>query len=183
MELIRENVNNANLEKLNAQIKYLEGALKLKVESKEFADLVKMILEFQDNDGSFKMLNTYQVESDVRQDFCHYSTYLCTAILIKSYLYNKDSVDLEKLNIALANCCYIDFWGHGYDGLDFQLKILKLFYKCGVKEFLNYCCNQKFNEMIIAIIDGYEERIKNENYSFGFGNYEKEIKEIVKLYE
>lgn len=183
MELIRENEENANLDKLNMQIKYLKNAIKLGNESKEFTNIIQKILEFQDKDGSFKMLNTYQVESDVRQDFCHYPTYLCTALLIKSYIYNKESVDLEKLNMALANCCHKDFFGHGYDGLDFQLKIMRLFNKCGVKEFLNYSCNQRFNEMIISIIDSYKEKIKNENYSFGFGNYEKEIKEVVKLYE
>ncbi len=183
MKLIRENFQTPNLEIINIQIKLLEITNKLDVKTKEFSDIIRMILEFQDEDGSFKMIDTYQVESNIRQDFCHYPTYLCTVLLIKSYLYDKKSVDSIKLNKALDNCCNRNLWGHGYEGLESQLKTMKLFYECGIKEFLNYNYNQKFSNMIDEIINNYKKRIKDEDYTYGFGNYKNEIKEIVELYE
>ena len=45
------------------------------------------ILDFQDSDGSFKFFDSYKIPSDAVIDFCFMPTYICTAILMKAYIY------------------------------------------------------------------------------------------------
>ena len=60
------------------------------------------ILEFQDADGSFKLLSSNKIPSDARVDFCHEPTYICTSILMKAYLTGDDEIR-EKLECPLIH--------------------------------------------------------------------------------
>ena len=60
------------------------------------------ILEFQDADGSFKLLSSNNIPSDARVDFCHEPTYICTSILMKAYLTGDEEIR-EKLECPLSH--------------------------------------------------------------------------------
>lgn len=86
----------------------------------QWMENLNTILDFQDEDGSFKLISTYEIPSDARVDFCHEPTYICTAILMKAYL-TGDSALKEKVETSLVQglemCCMRSLYGHGYDSL------------------------------------------------------------------
>ncbi len=117
------------------------------------------------------------------------STFICTSMFIKAYLANptwfEKNIGIRALKKALRRCDKTYFWGHGYEGLEVQLKTMKMFFKNGLNSFLkSYSWMDKaFAHMIKEIMDDYYERRRYRKYGFGFGNYKSEIKEVIKLYE
>ena len=53
---------------------------------KEWVENLKTIIDFQDEDGSFKLFCSFNIPSDARVDFCYIPTYLATAALMKAYM-------------------------------------------------------------------------------------------------
>nr|WP_295163250.1 hypothetical protein [uncultured Methanobrevibacter sp.] len=107
---------------------------------KEWRDNLDVIIDFQDDDGSFKLFDSYEIPSDARVDFCYVPTYICTAALMKAYLTSPDEF-AEKEKSALIDglkmSCVKNLRGHGYDAFKGQIDALKLFMNAGLNEFLD----------------------------------------------
>lgn len=174
------------ISKWRDEIKLLEEYVQCDVESKHYTQILEEVINFQDFDGSFKVIDTYKVPSDIRVDFCHYPTCLCTAILIRAYTKNHSLVDETKFALALDACCHRGLLGHGYEGLKWQIDVMKIFINSGLKEFLEKYPNKdsKFVQMIYSVIESYKKRIKMKNYAYFWNeNYEADISFIADTIE
>ena len=147
----------------------------------EWMENLETILDFQDNDGSFKLFSTYKIPSDARVDFCHEPTYICTAILMKAYLLG-DSALMEKVENPLMDglkmSCMRNLTGHGYEGLKGQIEALKTFMKGGLREFIDLYphMNHKFTNMIMKIEGEFEILESEEQFKGTWGeSYEEDI--------
>ena len=139
--LTRYNVNRLNVQQMDRTLKKLvEFSQESFVEYEEKKmDLSKDIINFMDHDGSFRLINTYEVESDARVRYCYYPSYYCTGILMKVLLQNKDFFAGKEdviMPMALEFCCGRGLKGHGYDDLTQQIEIMDVFISCGLKEFI-----------------------------------------------
>lgn len=52
----------------------------------EWNENMNTILGFQDNEGCFNLLDSYDIPIGERVNFCYVPTYVCTAILMKAYM-------------------------------------------------------------------------------------------------
>ena len=150
----------------------------------EWIENLDKIIDFQDEDGSFKLFDSYNIPSDARVDFCYIPTYICTAVLMKAYLLVPDAFTV-KAKSALAKglkmSCVKNLRGHGYDAFKGQIEALNLFLKAGLNEFLDLypeICPE-FTEMIGNIISQFRDRQGSEKFTGSWGeSYESEIREI-----
>lgn len=130
---------------------------------------LQAIIDFQDADGSFKLMDSYQVPIDVRIDFCHTPTYICSAILMKAFLTDETLLGIsgeEIMKDALKACCYVNLHGDRYDEGRGQMENLQMFMQAGVREFLQYhggLCS-KFSRMMESIIQEYRKKEAEGNY-------------------
>ena len=157
---------------------------KVDVESKDYLENISAILNFQAYDGSFNLLDSFRVESDVRVDYCFMPTYICTAILMKVYLHGDEDLKIkvrQALADALKTCTWRNLRGHGYEALSSQIKAIKIFMKGGVREFLAYhkdLCLE-FADMILSIKEEYRSMVKNQTFFGSWGeSYEEGIKTV-----
>ena len=179
--------NHINIEKLNEMKNTLKDFLDEKTDSNnsQWMENLNTILDFQDEDGSFKLISTYEIPSDARVDFCHEPTYICTAILMKAYL-TGDSALKEKVETSLVQglemCCMRSLYGHGYDSLQGQIEALKIFMKGGLREFMDLHSESNtllFTDMIFNIINEFERLEMEGNFKDSWGkDYKEEILEI-----
>lgn len=89
-----------------------------KPDNQDWVDNLEAILEFQDEDGSFRLVDSYKIPMDARADFCHIPTYICTAILMKAYMTEKvifDNTAEQILRKALYRCSEIRIRGNGME--------------------------------------------------------------------
>jgi len=114
------------------------------------------LLEFQDKDGSFKLINTYMVPGDVREAFCHTPTYIGAAVLMKALMSSRDDLD-ASLEKALKECLHTNLYGPGYDSESGRIHAMKIFIKGGLCEFLNtkHELCPDFHQMIHNILHEY----------------------------
>ena len=132
MELRRLNGDKPNFTELYGMIDTLKQMLE---NSSRSTLTVEELRVFQDVDGSFKLLDSYEAPSDARVDFCYMPTYIGTAILMKEYLNGKRYLapDLER---ALKASLRRSFLGHGYGGEEGQILAMQVFIKGGLRKFL-----------------------------------------------
>ena len=150
----------------------------------EWSKNLSTIIDFQDDDGSFKLFESYKIPVDARVDFCYLPTYLCTAALMKAYLTDSDSFTSKEetaLFKGLEMSCVRNLRGHGYEALKGQIEVLGIFMNAGLNEFmdlyLDFC--PKFSEMIHDIISKFEEMEVQENFKGPWGeSYEAEIRAV-----
>lgn len=90
---------------------------------------------FQDEDGSFKLLDSYEVPKEARVDYCHMPTYLGAAILMKAFLGGVEGLS-KPLEKALAASAKSGLAGHGYDSEHVRIDALRVFIKGGLQQFL-----------------------------------------------
>jgi len=122
------------------ELSELVSALKEMLANGPKAELtVEELLAFQDVDGSFRLLDSYEVPSDVRADFCYLPTCIGTAILLKEYL-NGKSYLISALAKALEACLSCDFLGQGYEAEQeaekARILALQILSQGGLREFL-----------------------------------------------
>ena len=178
--------NEPNFDELNEMKSALKNFLEEKADSKNWMENLNIILDFQDSDGSFKLLSTYEIPSDARVDFCHEPTYISTAILMKAYLTGdsalKEKVE-ESLFQGLEMSCMRNLAGHGYESLQGQIYALNTFMKGGLREFIDLHpdLNSKFTEMIFNIIIEFDAREEQEAFKDLRGEDWKE--DILKINE
>ena len=167
----------------------LENIKDISVTDKQFKNIIIFISTFQNINGTFDLVNREDVPKDTRVYLCDEPTYICTSLYIKTFINDKkwfeENIGFNKLDKALNICCKLGLRGHGYEALETQLTTMKMFLNNGLKQFLrNYSnLNHGFSNMIKYIINDYKEMKKANNYNFGFGSYEKEVEEILSLYE
>ena len=163
--------NEPNFDELYEMKSSLKDFLdeKTDCENTEWMENLETILDFQDTDGSFKLLSTYEIPSDARVDFCHEPTYICSSILMKAYL-TGDSALKEKVEYSLIDglemCSMRNLTGHGYEALQGQIEALNIFMKGGLREFIDLHpdLNSKFTEMILNIMVEFDAREEQEAF-------------------
>ena len=158
------------------------------IENEKWIGNLEAILDFQDTDGSFKLLSSYRIPSDARVDFCYIPTYICTAILMKAYLTGDSTLSerVEKPLIqGLENSCLRNLKGHGYDGFKGQIEALNIFMKGGLREFIDLYpdLNSNFTDMILNIQSQFKSREAHENFTGQWGeDYKEDILKINKYF-
>lgn len=180
MNLVRQNHKKPNSEKLHTMRKDLEELIDYEFQSQqEWDDVIREIIRFQNEDGSFNLLDSYRIESDCRVFYCHEPTYICSALLIKALLKDKEvfcGKEETILSKALYMCCARGLKGHGYDGMSGQLKAISYFMKCNIKEFLSQypdICIE-FSDMFQQIKELYARYVKEESYYGAWGESYKD---------
>lgn len=181
-------LNSPNGKKLNEMISALKDFLNEEVDSKntQWMENLNTILDFQDDDDSFKIFSTYEIPSDARVMYCHKPTYICSSILMKAYL-TGDSTLREKieepLTQGLERCCMRGLRGHGYEALLEQIGALNIFMKGGLREFIDLYpeLNSRFTEMILNIMVEFDAREEQEAFRGPWGDDYKE--DILKINE
>lgn len=142
------------------------------------------IIEFQDSDGSFKLFDSYKIPSDAIIDFCYFPTYLCTAILMKTFMTDDSAFSLKEksaLENGLKMSCARNLRGHRYEGLKGQIDALNIFMKAGLNEFIDlhsdFC--PEFTDMIKNIVSKFIEMESQGKFLGPWGeSYETEIRAI-----
>ena len=181
-------LNKPNEKKLNEMISTLKDFLNEEADSKnpQWVENLNTILDFQDDDDSFKIFSIYEIPSDARVWYCHEPTYICSSILMKAYL-TGDSKLTQKIETpliqGLERCCMRGLRGHGYDALQGQIEALNIFMKGGLREFIDLYpeLNSKFTEMIMNIMIEFDAREEQEAFKGPWGEDYKE--EILKINE
>ena len=120
INLNRISSGEPDFEEFKRMLKELKAFLKAEPEpeKQEWKDNLEAIIEFQDEDGSFRFVDSYRIPMDARVDFCHIPTYICTAILIKAYMAQEDILDStaeQVLRKALYRCSEIRIHGNGIE--------------------------------------------------------------------
>lgn len=189
IKLNRQNHENPDFRLLDRELDELKTFLKQPVCEKdpEWCESFTEILNFQAEDGSFNLLDSYDIESDCRVDLCHMPTYLCSAIIMKAFLHKPELLcgrESKILKSALHMCCARNLHGHGYDAMSGQLAALDIFISVGVRDFIlkypSLC--PEFTGMILRISGEYKGYIQSGKFIFGFGSdYEAEIRRIDRI--
>lgn len=156
-KLIRQDHRHPDFNKLDTMLNYLKGLLSTHVnpEYEAWKVAFEEVLDFQDDDGSFNLLDSFKVVSDARVDFCYMPTYICTAIIMKAYMKDESLLTGREnvLKTGLRMCCGRSLSGHGYGAGEGRVEALRIFMKAGLREFLLYHPDMSpdFTEMIEEI--------------------------------
>ena len=179
-------LNSPSDRKLNEMISALKDFLDEKADSEntQWMENLNAILDFQDDDDSFKIFSTYDIPSDARVWYCHEPTYICSSILMKAYL-TADSNLKQKIETplmqGLGKCCMRGLRGHGYGALQGQIDALNIFMKGGLREFIDLYpnLNSGFTEMILNIMVEFDAREEQEAFKGPWGeDYKEDILKI-----
>jgi len=112
------------------------AAMRELLEGNQDAELsIAELLAFQDDDGSFKLMDSYRLPSDARVDFCHVPTSIGAAILMKAYVSGEKQY-IAALERALKTYLQGGFSGHGYEAEEGCMAALRTFIKGGLRQFL-----------------------------------------------
>lgn len=186
MNLVRQNYEKPNFEILELMREYFEELIDAsnEFEADELEKVFKQLVYFQDNDGSFNLVDSFEIESDCRVYYCYEPTYIGTALLMKAYLMDKDFFTGKEdiiLRGAMHACCGRQLNGHGYDWLRDKIKAIDYFIKCDVKDFLkkypNLC--PEFTEMFASIKEDFALMVQEERFIGDWGeSYEEDIRRI-----
>ena len=173
--LSRQNHYSPNFRQLDSMLDALKGFLHTSVEPEDpawRADFEE-IVAFQDNDGSFRLLDSDRVEAEARVDYCYMPTYICAATIMKAYMTDEHILDGKEsvLEHALRACCNRKLRGHGYDGLKGQLEALNIFAQGGIREFLLYHADicPEFTNMMTEIVTELRHKIVSGATSSAWG--------------
>ena len=151
---------------------------------KQWKENLDVIIDFQDDDGSFKLFDSYRIPSDARVEFCYIPTYLSTAVLMKAFLLNGDAFGLKEKSAlihGLKKSCAKNLRGHGYEALKGQIEALNIFIASGLNEFMDLHSDlcPDFSEMIRKIISQFGDMEAEEKFTGPWGeSYETEIRKI-----
>lgn len=189
-KLVRLDHSNPDFKLLDAELSFLRGALEWdpSYEDNTWRENLAAIINFQDTDGSFKLVDSYEIESDCRVHYCHVPTYLCTAVIMKAFLYNPDFLTGKEdiiLPSALEKCCARGLEGQGFDDISGQIEAMRIFIRGGVHKFIRRYPNMclKFTGMIYNIVDGYRRCLKEKKTVFNYGEgHEKDFREITSFF-
>jgi hypothetical protein len=168
MEILKLEKQKCNEPKFDELYEMISGLITFFEKETDFKDIewkenLNAIIDFQDDDGSFKLFDSYSIPSDARVDFCWIPTYLCTAVLMKACLTDPESFTQKEKSALLEGLkisCARNLRGHGYEAFKGQIKALNIFIRAGLREFIDLypeICPE-FTEMIRAIISQFQQR-------------------------
>mgnify|MGYP001487903852 CR=1 FL=1 len=129
MKLQRLSANKPDFTKLDKMIASMNGLLE---GSQKPTLTIEELCSFQDDDGSFKLLDSYQVPGDARVDYCYTPTYIGAAILMKTHLDEKECFAAE-LKKALKASLKGGLLGHGYEAEKGRISAMKIFIRGGLR--------------------------------------------------
>ena len=187
MKMIKlEKQNEPRFDELSQMLSGLKDFLAEEADfnDKDWSENLNTIIDFQDEDGSFKLFDSFNIPSDARVDFCYMPTYLATATLMKAYLTDPESFTIKEisaLSSGLKMSTARKLRGHGYEGLKGQIEALNIFMKAGLNEFLDLHADlcPEFSEMIGEIISGFEDMESQGKFTGSWGeSYEDDIRAI-----
>lgn len=188
MEFIfeRQNHQKPDMKKLNEMRRGLEELIyeDLDCVSFDWQEVVTAIIEFQFEDGSFNLLDSYRIESDCRVYYCHEATYICTALLMKALLLDENILkgrEKEILQPALHMCCARKLSGHGFSGRKGQITALNYFMRGDVKRFLQKYSDMcpEFTWMMQNIEQYYAVLVETASFTGAWGeDYEADIRRV-----
>ena len=187
MKMIKLNkLDKPNFDELSQMIWDLKDFLNedANPNDKGWKDNFNAILDFQDAEGSFKLLNRDDLPSDAKVDFYYLPTYLCTAILMKAFMTDSSAFASKEKSALLGGLkasCPKNLRGHGYEALKGQIEALNIFMTAGLNEFIDlhsaFC--PEFSGMIQGIISKFHDMEAQGKFFGPWGeSYESEIKAI-----
>jgi len=189
--ILKKQINN--VPKFDELFQMIAGLKDFLDEEADFKDAnwkknLDIIIDFQDDDGSFKFFESRKIPVEAVVDFIYTPTYLCTAILMKAYMTDSDSFTLKaesalKKGLKMSTCKNLR--GHGYEAFKGQIEALNIFMKAGVKEFidLHSDLSPEFAEMIDKIVSSYKDKILSSDYTGMWGeSYEDDIKSVTEYF-
>ena len=167
MRLEKQNAAEPDFEKLRVLTALMHSMLDNPDSS---AVTVEELLMFQDSDGSFSLLDTYEVPSDIRVDFCHTPTYIGSAVLMREFLSGRNDL-ADRLVRALSACLYRKLEGHGYEAEEGRTTALEIFIKGGLPSFLETQpeLSPEFHQMIHNILHEYRSALIRKKTLRGWG--------------
>lgn len=155
--------------------------------------ILKQLLAFQKEDGSFCVAVKIPAERDCRIYYYYEPTYYGAAALMHLMLDDcctEDKIVREALSKALRVAMQRRLAGHGYDAVRQQLAALKIFKDAGLYEWMCRFDDSSDNifhgfcEMVRDIIAGYRERILSGNTRGDWDvDFRKDFEEEVADYE
>jgi len=154
----------------------------------EWVKNLDTVIDFQNTDGSFDLLDSNDIPGDAREEFCHQPTYLCTAVLMKAYMTDPSSFTVKEksaLFTGLKMSCTRNLMGHGYEGLKGQIEALNIFMKAGVREFIDLYSDlsPEFTAMCEKVISDFSDREAQSDFTGPWGeSYEDEIRSVNKYF-
>ena len=190
IELEKQKHNETKFDDLSKMLCDLKEFLNEEADFKDdkWKKNLNAIIDFQDDDGSFKLLDSYKIPGDAVVEFIYMPTYISTAILMKAYMTDCESFTLKEKS-ALSNGLKMsstkNLYGHGYDGIKEQIEALNIFMKAGLKEFIDLHSDlcPEFTEMIEKIISSYKDKILASDFTGPWGeSYEADIKSVVEYF-
>ena len=101
MKMIKlEKQNEPRFDELSQMLSGLKDFLAEEADfnDKDWSENLNAIIDFQDEDGSFKLFDSFNIPSDARVDFCYMPTYLATATLMKAYLTDPESFTIKEIS-------------------------------------------------------------------------------------
>ena len=142
------------------------------------------ILDFQDSDGSFKLLDSFNVLNDSIGDYWFIPSYFCCVILMRAFMTDCStfsSREKSALQNGLKFACSRNLTAHGYEGFSGQIYALYIFMAGGIREFMDlysdFC--PEFGEMICKIISNFRDMESHKDFLGPSGkSYESKIKDI-----
>lgn len=141
MTLVRQNHEQPDMEYLRQMRDYFENMIESQEQftTEDWVAVLEQLALFQDKDGSFNLLDSYQIESDCAIYYCYEPTYIGTALLIQAFLLHPEIFTKQEeavLQKAMHASCARELNGHGFDWLRDMIKAIKYFASCDVMYFL-----------------------------------------------
>ena len=129
------------------------------------AKLMHELMILQKEDGSFSVIDDYQVDADIRICYVYEPTYYATAAMMfiqtldNSHLTDKEKTALVK---GLAFAEGRNLAGHGYEATRQQLQALQIYKKAGLYDWILQFGDTapSFTAMVKMIIGHYREALQ-----------------------
>ena len=182
----RQKATDPDFAKLDAMLSSLNKLLDTDADNKNkyWSDSVRELIAFQDENGSFNLLDSFQIDHDSRFEMCVYPHHMATAVLIRALLESPESGEdhlIPALRKALSVAEKLGLVSHGYDSQEGTLRCVNAYFRGEIKEFLrrypDLC--PEFTDMIKNAIEYIVRQHQEEKYYGDWGiDYREKIVEI-----
>ncbi len=181
LKLKKQTTNELDFGELGEMIFNLKefSAQKADFTDAEWTENLNTILDFQDADGSFKLLEGQKIPIEAKVDFHYTPTYICTAILMNAFLSNPSHFTAKHKNAlktGLRFSCAKNLAGHGFEALKGQIEALNIFMDAGLNEFTDIHANlcPEFSVMIENIKAKFQDMENEGKFKGPWGESYKE---------
>ena len=152
-------------------------------DSMERRKIVEELVKMQNQDGSWSVIDTVSIDSDIRIHYFYEPTYYATAAIMKADLceyYAQDSEEKVALYRGLVIAAGRGLNGHGYDATASLLETLGIYKRAGVYEWMkrNKGKCDTFEKMLINIVNHFRSSIKQ---GTTFSDWNKDFRSEFKI--